>query len=299
VALCRPSASSPARGIDREALVDALCQLGQVDRLDDLGSQGPLLASAGADSLFHCLFGRDAIRMALGEAVETARLRERARQLRRRVLDQFWQPDLGTFAAAVTVEPDGALRPARVVASSAGHLLASGLLDGWDAHPPREQLIARLREPDLLAAAGVRTRSIDAARFRAGSYHSGSVWPMDTGVIADGLRRHGRPGQAADLERRVLDACVAVGGFPEFFRGDADDRLTINQHTVDAIVDGLPNRLEQPPQMVQGWTVMRVWRILRQRDVLPAPDSGHASLVAPPAMPLVRDVAVRPVRLAA
>jgi glycogen debranching enzyme len=484
VALCRPSAS-PARGIDREALVGALCQLGQVDRLGDLGSHGPLLASAGAGSLFHCLFGRDAIRMALdllddfprvarativelarlqgvvddaraeeepgrilhehrqpqdphgvrlaqqldwrfpyygavdttpqwinllgaycsrhgvalldreivdragrrrtlsdslraalawitrrmddpigggyvwvrrahprgipnqvwedspdsyyhadgrlfdvtrpyapiavqgltydallagaalldarpnGEAVDTAGLRECARHLRRRVLDQFWQPDLGTFATALTVEPDGALRPARVVASSAGHLLASRLLDGWDAQPPRDRLIARLREPDLLAAAGVRTRSTDAARFRAGSYHNGSVWPMDTGVIADGLRRHGRPGQAANLERRVLYACVAVSGFPEFFRGDANDRLTINQQTVDAIVDGLPNRLEQPPQMVQGWTVTRVWRILRQRDVMLAPDRAQTGSVAARAMPRVGDVAVRPVRLAA
>ena len=127
----------------------------------------------------------------------------------------------------------------------------------------------------------------------------GRVWPMDTGVIADGLRRHGRPGQAADLERRVLDACVAVGDFPEFFRGDADDRLTINQHTVDAIVDGLPNRLEQPPQAIQGWTVTRVWHILRQRAVIPAPDRARASSVAPRAMPRVRDVVVRPTRLAA
>jgi hypothetical protein len=28
------------------------------------------------------------------------------------------------------------------------------------------------------------------------------------------------------------------------------------------------NRLEQPPQVNQGWTVTRVWRILRQRRAL-------------------------------
>src|SRR3954447_477463 len=50
--------------IDVMMLRRTLCQLGQVERLEDLGQAGPLLASAGADSLFHCLFGRDAIRMA-------------------------------------------------------------------------------------------------------------------------------------------------------------------------------------------------------------------------------------------
>src|SRR5688572_4451305 len=59
----RPLATS--HGIDLDELRGVLCQLGQVERLDELGQNGPLLASAGSGSLFHCLFGRDAIRMAL------------------------------------------------------------------------------------------------------------------------------------------------------------------------------------------------------------------------------------------
>jgi glycogen debranching enzyme len=50
--------------VDRALLDRTLCHLGQVDRVADLGRAGPLLASGGVDSLFHCLFGRDAIRMA-------------------------------------------------------------------------------------------------------------------------------------------------------------------------------------------------------------------------------------------
>ena len=38
--------------------------------------------------------------------------------------------------------------------------------------------------------------------------------------------------------------------------------------TVDALVDGVINRLEQPPQANQGWTATRVWRILRSRGQL-------------------------------
>jgi len=50
--------------IDLQAIIATLCELGRVERLSDLGTKGPLVASAGADSLYHCLFGRDSIRMA-------------------------------------------------------------------------------------------------------------------------------------------------------------------------------------------------------------------------------------------
>jgi glycogen debranching enzyme len=195
-------------------------------------------------------------------------LRGRAERLRRQVLEEFWQADLGTFAQALTIEPDGSWRPARVVASSAGHLLASRLLDGPEAVAQSQRLIARLGEPDLLGGAGIRTKSTTSTRFRAGSYHNGSIWPMDCAVIADGLRSHGAERAARDLEERVLDACRLIGGFPEFFRGDPDGSVAVNRAIVDAVIDGVPNRLEQPPQANQGWTATCVWRILRNRKAL-------------------------------
>ena len=206
-------------------------------------------------------------------------LRARAAGLRARVLTEFWQPDLGTFAQALTIEEDGSLRPARVVASSAGHLLAARLLDGPDATLLRERLIARLLEPDLLSGSGIRTKSTTAARFGAGTYHNGSSWPMDTGVIADGLRRHGYEQAADELERRILHACAAIGGFPEFFRADQDGSVRVNDTTVDVVQDNVVNRLEQPPQAFQGWTATRIWRIVQQRDARPG---RVLSLVAPP-----------------
>src|SRR5207244_6385655 len=124
-------------------------------------------------------------------------------------------------------------------------------------------------EPDVLAAAGIPTTATTARRFRAGAYHNGSIWPMDTGVIADGLRRHGEHRAADDLDRRTLAACRLSGGFPEFFRGDPDGRVALNTEIVDAVVDGVPNRIEQPPQAEQGWTATRVWRILRRRRAIP------------------------------
>src|SRR5688572_21575420 len=52
-------------GIDLGLLERVLRDLGRVANIRDLGVNGPLLASAGPGSLFHCLFGRDAIRMAM------------------------------------------------------------------------------------------------------------------------------------------------------------------------------------------------------------------------------------------
>jgi glycogen debranching enzyme len=198
---------------------------------------------------------------------EPAWLRERAAQLRARVLAEFWQADLGTFALALADGPDGRLTPARVVSSSAGHVLGGRLLAGDDAAPQRQALMARLLQPDLLAPAGIRTKSTGAARYRAGSYHNGSVWPMDSGVVADGLRRWGATAAADDLEQRILRACRVTGSFPEFLRGDV---LGVNTEVVDVVVDGVPNRLEQPPQANQGWTATRVWRILRRRALIAA-----------------------------
>src|SRR3979411_1379460 len=47
-----------------DELSTVLCELGGVEQLSALGSNGPLLASGGSDSLFNCLFGRDSMRMA-------------------------------------------------------------------------------------------------------------------------------------------------------------------------------------------------------------------------------------------
>ena len=195
----------------------------------------------------------------------TAALRGRAAELRSRVLRDFWQADLGTFAAAVDFRGGLPGRPARTVSSAAGHLLASQLLDGTECASERESLIRRLLQPDLLAAAGIRTKSSSSSRFRAGAYHNGSSWPVDTGVIADGLRRHACDGLADELELRILRACAAVGGFPEFFRGDLDGSIRVNTVAIDIVVDGELHRLEQPPQPNQGWTATRVWRILRRQ----------------------------------
>ena len=47
-----PRLSSSNLGIDIDALSDTLCELGRVERLEQLGNNGPLVASAGAEVSF-------------------------------------------------------------------------------------------------------------------------------------------------------------------------------------------------------------------------------------------------------
>ncbi|MER9240909.1 hypothetical protein [Mesorhizobium sp. M0633] len=198
-------------------------------------------------------------------------LRRRAVQLRAMTLRHFWQPDLRTFAHALTIDAHGVATPVRIVASAPGHLLATKILDGAEFCRLRDTLASRLLEDDMLAGAGIRTKSTRDPLFRPGAYHNGSVWPMDTGVIADGLRQHGYVEQADDLENRIISACATVGDFPEFFRGDLDGRVSINRESLTYLRDGRLHFREQPPQIHQGWTTTRVWRILRRRGAV-SPD---------------------------
>jgi glycogen debranching enzyme len=185
-------------------------------------------------------------------ALPPLELRRRAEQLRAMTLKYFWQPDLRTFAHALTIGPNGVASPVRIVASAPGHLLASKLLDGAELCCLRDALVCRLFEADMLAGARIRTKSTRDPLFRPGAYHNGSVWPMDTGVIADGLRQHGYIEQADDLDNCVISACATVGNFPEFFRGNLDGAVSINRESLTYLRSGRLHFREQPPQIRQG-----------------------------------------------
>jgi glycogen debranching enzyme len=187
----------------------------------------------------------------------------RAAALRAVVENTFWVEDKhGPYVALGSDrDPAGRLRPLRVRSSNMGHLLASRMLDGDDG-ADRAGVIARaLGRRDLTAAAGIRTLSSGAVRYRPGGYHVGSVWPWENELIARGLRRFRHDEQAEAIERGVLDSCALTGMFPEFVRGEAD-RIAANTEIVDVVEPGIgPDRAEQPPQQVQAWTVAGVLAI--------------------------------------
>jgi glycogen debranching enzyme len=140
-------------------------------------------------------------------------LREQARQLRAAFEERFWCAEEGIYALAL----DGAKRPCRVRSSNAGHVLFGGI-----AAADRARRVAdALAGPELCSGWGVRTIASTEARYNPMSYHNGSVWPHDNGLIADGFSRYGFD-ELIDLPfAGLFDASETMEGhrLPELFCG--------------------------------------------------------------------------------
>jgi glycogen debranching enzyme len=118
-------------------------------------------------------------------------------------------------------------------------------------------MIIQLFSPEMLNVSGIRTLATDEVRFRPGAYHNGSVWLWDTYYIAEGLRYHGYYGLATHLANKVHTVINVTQKFPEYVRGDDLPTPTINPRIIDVYDEtaGRTNRIEQPPQEVQAWSV--------------------------------------------
>lgn len=195
----------------------------------------------------------DALSSAEVEALETLRSNLRSSFRALYVLDGDGPP----IAAGVDYATDGTPTPLRVGESNMGHLLSGSLFDDLEVDGLAERVTEYLLSSVMLAGAGVRTLAADAARYRDGAYHNGSVWLWENAGFALGLHRRGLDAEARDLSRRIVSACHTFGAFPEFARGG--DEIAFNTRIVD-IEDarGRRNRIEQPPQQIQAWTVAGV-----------------------------------------
>ncbi len=100
--------------------------------------------------------------------------------------------------------------------SNPGHLLWSGIVDDRRA----AATVRRLLRPDLFTGWGVRTMSSDDEGYNPLRYHTGTVWPHDTALVAEGMRRYGFRDEAGRLAVALLDAAAAFGNqLPEVFAG--------------------------------------------------------------------------------
>jgi glycogen debranching enzyme len=136
--------------------------------------------------------------------------------------------------------------------------LRSRLLDGREER--QRGIVALLFSDELLADAGVRTLSSREARFRARSYHNGTVWPHDNYLISLGLEHRGFVDEAQELRRRIVSICRATRRFPEFVAGGAPGEPLFTKRIVDVddTVNDRMNRVEQPPQEIVAWTVAAI-----------------------------------------
>lgn len=183
---------------------------------------------------------------------------ESAEILRTNLLKHMWLGD--RFALGTERDIIGTQRAFDSQASNQGRLLDSGILVGDPFLIHRETIAKALTSPGLLGETGLRTLSKDHPSYRPGGYHTGTAWPMDGIFSSRGLARHGFDSEAQMIRQRVKGAIEAFGGYPEFFRGDFPDHGLISRSVIDVIrkqASGKEflNRIVQPPQIMQGWTI--------------------------------------------
>ena len=59
-------------------------------------------------------------------------------------------------------------------------------------------------------------------------YHNGTVWPHDSAIVAEGMRRYGFRDEAAKIAQAVLDAAEAFNNqLPEVFAGFPRDDTSV------------------------------------------------------------------------
>jgi glycogen debranching enzyme len=151
-------------------------------------------------------------RLVWGDEDLAARLERDAEELRQRFDRDFWLPRRRCYALAL----DGSKRPVDSVTSNAGQLLWSGIV------PPRRArtLVRRLLAPDLFTGWGVRSMSAEDGGYNPLVYHCGTVWPHDTAIVAEGMRRYGFRAEASRLAAALLEAAAAFSHqLPEVFGG--------------------------------------------------------------------------------
>ncbi|MBA2470700.1 MAG: hypothetical protein H0V41_00090 [Pseudonocardiales bacterium] len=96
------------------------------------------------------------------------------------------------------------------------HLLWCGVPSQQEA----EQVAAQLASPAMASGWGLRTFSAEMAGYNPISYHVGSVWPHDTVIACEGLRRYGLDDAAMRLIGDLLDALsIFDDRLPELFGG--------------------------------------------------------------------------------
>lgn len=174
--------------------------------------------AAGAQGYAYDGLRRTALmaRTVWGDEVYAQLLEQAAADLRDRFQRDFWMADRAFPALAL----DGDGEPLDALASDAGHLLWSGLLDKEYG----VQVGRRLLEPDFFSGWGVRTLAAGQPAYHPLSYHRGSVWPHDNALIALGLARYGLHEEARTVAHALVDTATANGRrLPEVLAGYGRD----------------------------------------------------------------------------
>ena len=150
---------------------------------------------------------------ALGYPERAATLASQAEKLRQDFESRFWCDELSVYALAL----DGAKEPCRVISSNTGQVLLTGIASAERA----QRVASTLLSASMFGGWGIRTVASSAARYNPMSYHNGSVWPHDNGLIAMGLARYGQKHAASQIFCALFDAgtYMDLRRLPELYCG--------------------------------------------------------------------------------
>ena len=180
---------------------------------DGTPARGPIALAETQGYVYYAKRRLAAVYSQLGDVESAERLSHEATALKRRFNERFWMEDEGFFAMAL----DGEKQQVKSICSTIGHALWSRIVA--DEHVAA--VIKRLMAPDMFTGWGVRTFSKDMRGYNPVSFYNGSVWPYDTAIIANGMKKHGYAQESNRLVRGLVEAAVAheYARLPELFCG--------------------------------------------------------------------------------
>jgi glycogen debranching enzyme len=151
-------------------------------------------------------------RIAWNDPAFADRLEREAAALKARFNEEFWISGRDFYALAL----DGNKRKVDSLTSNIGHLLWSGIVT--DERAPI--VAAQLLSDQLFSGWGIRTMATGEGAYNPIGYHVGTVWPFDTSIVAEGLRRYGFRQEATRIAMGILDASPYFNyRLPEAFAG--------------------------------------------------------------------------------
>ena len=157
-----------------------------------------------------------------------AHLEREADELRKRFNRDFWITGRRHYALAL----DGEKRQVDSLTSNIGHLLWSGIVD----QPRAAGVVRALLRDDMFSGWGIRSMSSREQGYNPLEYHNGTVWPHDTAICAEGMRRYGFRDEAGRVCKHLLDAAGAFNNqLPEVFAGFPRDETGVPIEYPDAL----------------------------------------------------------------
>lgn len=176
-------------------------------------AKGPIALAEVQGYVYYAKRRLAAIYGQLGDVERAERMAQEARDLKHRFNERFWMEDEQFFAMAL----DGEKRQVKTVCSTIGHCLWSRIV----ADEYVDAVARRLLAPDLFSGWGVRTMSKLGTSYNPMSFYNGGVWPFDTAIAANGLKKHGYAQESNRIALGLFEAALAYEHLrlPELFCG--------------------------------------------------------------------------------